>query len=90
MAIGITPELEEGVCSVCGAKKPQVRLVIDSESGKTAGICIECALPSKLSAEEILEKYGVLSEKNKGADVLQKEEWLKKESEGSNLPGKNS
>jgi|GEM_PF-4459193 len=76
MPIGITPEPQEGICSICSMKKPQVRFVIDNERGISAGICMECALPSKLTAEEILEKYGKPEREAVGKEVLGKEEWL--------------
>ncbi|MFH0961883.1 MAG: hypothetical protein V1820_04330 [archaeon] len=78
MAIGITPELEDGTCSIC-KRKAQVRFVIDSEKGLAAGICLECALPSKLTAEEILVKYGKESAKAKKAFILEKDEWVKEQ-----------
>lgn len=75
MAVGITPELEPGDCSICGEKR-QVRLIIDNDSGRIARICEGCAAGSSLTAEELIEKHGRASSKGKGAQILGKEEWL--------------
>jgi len=79
MPIGITPEMEPGKCSLCGAERP-VRLIIDNERDRVVRICEECAKSSTLTAEELLAEKGGPSKAAKGAQVLGKEDWLKQQS----------
>jgi hypothetical protein len=77
MAIGITPELEEGNCSVC-EKPGKVRVFFDSEKGLDAKVCAECAAGSPMTAEELLAKFGKKI-KTKGVSILPREDWLSSE-----------
>ena len=81
MPLGITPELEGGICSLC-EKEKSVRLIIDNERNLVAKICLECAAKSILSAEEILEKHGKESKAAGKAEVLDKETWLREQGKG--------
>ena len=57
MAIGLSPQFQEGKCDLCGAEA-EVRVVFDDEKKLTAFICAKCAESSTDSAEELVGKYG--------------------------------
>ena len=57
MGIGITPNKEEGKCSIC-RKETEVRKIFDAEKNKGFSICQKCAAKSELNLKEGIKKYG--------------------------------
>jgi transcription elongation factor Elf1 len=57
MGIGITPNKEEGKCSVC-KKKTEVRKIFDAKKKKGFSICQKCADKSELTIGQGVKKYG--------------------------------
>lgn len=55
--IGISPEFEDGTCSVC-EKTTKVRVIGDDETHRVAKICNECAQTMNQSVSEFLETHG--------------------------------
>ncbi len=81
MPIGITPELEEGKCFVCGKGGVKVRVFFDSDKGLDAKVCQECAQGSSLTAQDLLAKFGKPMKGRAGVAILPREDWLRAEGE---------